>query len=238
MRAVITFHSLDDSGSVLSFAPKRFAKFVESLARAGVPIVSYPELLKRDAGIAITFDDGMRSVHDIALPVLREHRAPAHLFLTTGAVGRDNRWRSQPDHAPTFTMLDWGHVQACAAQGVLIESHTRSHPDLRALTAPEIAEECAAADEQIALRTGRRPRLFAYPYGLFDARVTAAVADRYEASFSTRMAYLGSHVDPTQVPRIDAYYLQERWIQDRLLTRVGRGYLDARGWIRRLRGIR
>jgi peptidoglycan/xylan/chitin deacetylase (PgdA/CDA1 family) len=238
MRAVVTFHSLDDGASVLSFSPRRFAHFIESLLLAKVPVVSYGELLDRDHGVTLTFDDGMRSVHDAALPILREHRLPAHLFLTTDAVGRDNRWRSQPARAPTYAMLDWKQVEACAGGGILVESHTRSHADLRTLSNDQIDEECVAADTEIEQRVGRRPRLFAYPYGLFDARVVAAVASRYEACFTTRMAYLGLDTDRSQAPRLDAYYLQNRWVHERLLTRLVRGYLDGRGWIRSLRGIR
>ena len=170
--------------------------------------------------------------------MLREHAVPAHLFLTTGSVGRDNRWRSQPGHAPVFPMLGWDEVQACAANGLLVESHTRSHADLRTLDDGQITDECAAADDEIAQHVGRCPRLFAYPYGLFDARVAAAVAGRYDACFSTRMAYIGERTHGADVPRIDAYYLRERWIQDRLLTWFGRAYLDGRGWIRKLRGTR
>lgn len=238
MRAVLTFHSLDDSGAVLSFAPKAFARLVTRLRADDIPIVSYPELLTRERGVTITFDDGMRSVHGHALPVLREHGVPAHLFLTTGSVGGDNRWPSQPEAAPAFAMLSWNEVTACARAGILVESHTHLHPDLRLLEAKAIADECAAADALIEARVGRRPRLFAYPYGQFDGRVAAAVNGRYEACFSTRMGYLDARPDPTQVPRIDAYYLQSPWVQDRLMSRLGRAYLTSRALIRQLRGIR
>jgi len=38
---------------------------------------------------ALTFDDGFQSVHDVALPLLREHALPASCFLATAAVGSD-----------------------------------------------------------------------------------------------------------------------------------------------------
>lgn len=34
--------------------------------------------------VAITFDDGYRSTHDLALPILREFKLPATVFVTTG----------------------------------------------------------------------------------------------------------------------------------------------------------
>lgn len=36
--------------------------------------------------VAITFDDGYRSTHDLALPILREFKLPATVFVTTGHI--------------------------------------------------------------------------------------------------------------------------------------------------------
>ena len=44
-RAVVTFHSIDDSGSVLSFAPRAFEQLIERLASSGTPVVTFDELL-------------------------------------------------------------------------------------------------------------------------------------------------------------------------------------------------
>jgi peptidoglycan/xylan/chitin deacetylase (PgdA/CDA1 family) len=38
----------------------------------------------------ITFDDGLQSVHDVALPILKRLGLPATVFLTTGFVGTDD----------------------------------------------------------------------------------------------------------------------------------------------------
>jgi len=42
--------------------------------------------------IAITFDDGYRSVHDLALPVLQEFGLPATVFVTSGHIGERDMW--------------------------------------------------------------------------------------------------------------------------------------------------
>jgi peptidoglycan/xylan/chitin deacetylase (PgdA/CDA1 family) len=237
-RAVVTFHALADDADVLSFAPQRFAQWVRSLVERRIPIVDYHTLLRTGHGVTLTFDDGMRSVVEHAAPVLHEHRVPAHLFLTTGAVGSDNAWPSQPAAAARHRMLTWDEVQRCADHGMLIENHTHSHPDLRTLPADAIAEECTRADDEIARRVGRKPRLFAYPYGQHDTRVRQALAQRYDACLTTRMGYLPTAPDATQVPRIDAYYLRWPWAQAHCLSPAGRAYLGLRGCIRWLRGTR
>jgi peptidoglycan/xylan/chitin deacetylase (PgdA/CDA1 family) len=237
-RAVVTFHALADDADVLSFAPQRFAQWLRSLVDDGVPIVDYATLLRSARGVTLTFDDGMRSVVEHAAPLLRELRVPAHLFLTTGAVGGDNAWPSQPAAAARHRMLSWDEVQRCAEHGLLIESHTHTHPDLRTLPADAIGAECTRADEEIERRIGRKPRLFAYPYGQFDARVRAVLAPRYDACFTTRMGYLPAAPDASQVPRIDAYYLRWPWAQAHCLSTAGRAYLGLRAGMRWLRGTR
>jgi peptidoglycan/xylan/chitin deacetylase (PgdA/CDA1 family) len=45
--------------------------------------------------VCITFDDGYRSTHDVALPILREFGFPATVFVTTGFVGEGSMWNDR-----------------------------------------------------------------------------------------------------------------------------------------------
>lgn len=45
--------------------------------------------------VCITFDDGYRSVHDLALPILRELRLPATVFVTSGYIGQGSMWNDR-----------------------------------------------------------------------------------------------------------------------------------------------
>lgn len=45
--------------------------------------------------VCITFDDGYRSVYDLALPVLKEFGLPATVFVTSGHVGSGNMWNDR-----------------------------------------------------------------------------------------------------------------------------------------------
>lgn len=45
--------------------------------------------------VCITFDDGYRSVHDLALPILQELKLPATVFVTSGFVGGGNMWNDR-----------------------------------------------------------------------------------------------------------------------------------------------
>lgn len=238
MRAIVTFHSVDESESVLSYPPALFCAFIEALLASDLPVCDLDTLLSNDnqRGIALTFDDGMRSVFKQALPVIRAHAIPAHLFLATAAVGRDNRWPGQPARAPRLEMLDWSEVEALHAAGVRIESHTHNHPDLRVLDDSAIDSECGMADRLIEQYLGRRPMYFAYPYGYHDARVRGCLRSRYRASVTTRLSVLGASDDRACLPRLDSYYLRAPWLYRHLDAPATRAYLAWRGVLRRLRG--
>ena len=69
MRAVLTFHRIDDGPGPLSYRPQRFRALLETLADGDIPVVDIPSLLDPSTtrGLALTFDDGYKSVHDVAL---------------------------------------------------------------------------------------------------------------------------------------------------------------------------
>ncbi|MCU6434133.1 polysaccharide deacetylase family protein [Undibacterium sp. Jales W-56] len=45
--------------------------------------------------VCITFDDGYRSTHDLALPILKEFNLPATVFVTTAYLGEGNMWNDR-----------------------------------------------------------------------------------------------------------------------------------------------
>jgi len=59
MRAIFTFHSIDDKDSVISYRPKYFSMLLEQLAARNIPVLDLGMLLKSGTrkGVAITFDD-------------------------------------------------------------------------------------------------------------------------------------------------------------------------------------
>lgn len=45
--------------------------------------------------VCITFDDGYRSIHDLALPILKKFNLPATIFVTTAYLGEGNMWNDR-----------------------------------------------------------------------------------------------------------------------------------------------
>ena len=186
--------------------------------------------------IALTFDDGMRSLHEHALPVLRDAEAPATVFLASDYVGQNNRWPSIPKYAPTMEMMSWAQVEDLHAAGWAVEAHTATHPDLRRLADDAIHEELQRGDQAIQARLGHRPEIFAYPYGYWDERVRAIAAHCYRYSVTAQMGVLPAHVhDPHRIPRLETYYFRAPEIHSRFGTLPFSAYLIARAMLRRLR---
>jgi peptidoglycan/xylan/chitin deacetylase (PgdA/CDA1 family) len=80
---------------------------------------------------------------------------------------------------------DWATICKHAGAGIDIGVHSATHRSLTTLSDAELAHEVVASRTLIHERTGIRPELFAYPYGIFDARVEAAVRDAgYVAAFA------------------------------------------------------
>lgn len=235
MRAVITFHSIDDQPGPLSYSPVGLKALLDALDEAGIPVLDLDELLGGKEGVALTFDDGISTVFTDAMPILRERKVPAHVFVITRWVGGDNRWPGQPADATPLDLMDWNQLEAIQAAGFRIEGHTASHPDLRTLSDEQIEAEMEEADAAIEQQLGRRPRYFAYPYGYHDSRVRAFAKNRYAGSFTTRLDYLNG-AERDAIPRLDAHYLRSPALVRALPARSAHAYIALRRQLRRLRG--
>jgi len=237
VRAILTFHSVDGSGSALSYPPKTFNRLLDALERSSIPILGLDSLLRPDTscGVALTFDDGIRTVFTEALPILRSHSAPAHLFLTTNSVGKTNRRPNQPRSTPVFEMLRWSEIEVLQGMGMRVEAHTASHPDFNQLSDAAIRAECESCDETILSRLGIRPRYFAYPYGRSNARVRAFTRSRYAGSLTTDLRMLRRQEDTAALPRLDAHYLRHELIFGNLRALHTSAFLAFRRALREFR---
>src|SRR5262245_49346607 len=96
---ILTYHHVadHDPGSpfdreIADATPEQFRRQVEALARYGTPI-GIDELLRALDGaplpknpVMVTFDDGYRSCHDVALPILRAVGVQATFFVSTSFI--------------------------------------------------------------------------------------------------------------------------------------------------------
>jgi peptidoglycan/xylan/chitin deacetylase (PgdA/CDA1 family) len=215
MRGILTYHSIDPSGSAISVGEDVFREQVRWLASGAVRVSSLDELLRLPPdvdAVALTFDDGYENFGTVAAPLLADHGLPVTLFVVTDRAGGTNAWagadHANGDRVPTLALLDWDAIGRLAEGGVALGSHTRTHPRLTGLRGAALAEEVAGSAERIAAMTGRRPVAFAYPYGSFDAAARDAVASAYALACTAELRPLRDDDDPHLLPRLDVYYFR------------------------------
>ncbi|MBD0290840.1 MAG: polysaccharide deacetylase family protein [Thermoleophilia bacterium] len=193
---ILMYHAIGEPGEPAArfVVPlPEFERQIAWLARGGFAVVALESALHafragaappRNA-VAITFDDGTRDLSTVARPVLERYGAPATAFVVTRAMGSSVGWTDQPGLAGR-SVLDWREALALEPL-VALAPHTCTHPSLPTLDDDTLAAELRGSREELEQRTGRPAELFAYPYGRYDARVVAAVAEAgFTAACSVR----------------------------------------------------
>lgn len=143
---------------------------------------------------AITFDDGYADNFDNALPVLKERRIPATVFLVSGSIDCDDETLTLPQ------------IRLMAESGMDFGSHTVSHPILREADDATLRREISGSRVELESRLGHTVDLFAYPKGKrlhFDDRVKRAVREAgYRAAFCTENGAIEPRSDRYELRRI------------------------------------
>lgn len=238
MKAILTYHSIDDSGSVISIAPDVFRHQIGWLAQHGPRVVGVQDLPGVEGpAIAITFDDAFVNFGETAWPILRDHGMPATLYVPTDHVGGKNAWSSDEAGIPQLPLLGWSALDRLVSQGVTIGSHTCTHPRLTLVGDGAVREELERSALQLENMLGVQPAGLAYPYGAWDARVAAAAAEVYEHACTTELRAVRPGEDRYRLPRVDAYYLRSHHTIEGWGTWGLRLYLGARAGARRCREL-
>ena len=239
MRAVITYHSIDPSGSAISISETEFRRHVRWMATSSVPVVPLNELLTVPAdadAIALTFDDAFQSFGEIALDLLSEQGFPSTLFVVSGKVGGTNTWELDAASSfPVLPLLDWSGIADAKEAGVTLGSHGRTHRALTALGQDELEAAVRGSLEDFQRELGVSPNAFCYPYGEVTTRERDAVARSYGLAVTAELRAVGSEEDPYTLPRLDAYYLRGRGRLESFGTPAFERYLKVRRRGRRLK---
>ena len=154
--------------------------------------------------VAITADDGHRSVYTDLFPRIRHHRLPVTLFIYPSAIS----------NAPYA--LTWAELQEMAASGLVdVQSHTYWHPNFKlekARRSPAdyrefVAMQLSRSMQVIEAQIGRPVDMLAWPFAIHDDELEAAATQAgYVAGF-----ILGNR---TALPGTDMLALPRFWISD------------------------
>ena len=238
-RAILTYHSLDASGAVISLRPEIFRQHIRSLLVQGIAVVSLEDILgprrseETQPAVALTFDDGFADFSPQAFPWLLQYAFPATVFLVSGYCGKTNDWPSQPPGLGGRALLGWSEIEELSRQGIEFGAHSVTHPDLTRLPLAAAREEILSSRKQIEDRVGRPVKTFAYPYGAESRPLRELVAEHFNRGCSTRLGYLRPDSPRESLERIDVYYLRNHFWFRRLFGAPMAGYLGLRATLRR-----
>ena len=155
----------------MAVAPATFQRQTEILAagRPTLPVISLDEAASclaeggtRHRSVVLTFDDAWADNHAHALEPLMASRLPSTIYVPSQLLGR-------PGYMTRSQLLEM------MAAGCAVGGHTRTHPDLRSCSDGQLEDEIRGGRLDLEDMLSAHVTSFAYPTGLYDARVVSAV---------------------------------------------------------------
>jgi peptidoglycan/xylan/chitin deacetylase (PgdA/CDA1 family) len=113
--------------------------------------------------VSFTFDDGLLSPYQNALPILKVAGFNAGFYIIT----------TEPTSGDSGYMT-WPQIKDLQSKGYEIGGHTRTHPFLSTLTPAQLTNEVSGSYSDL-MAQGITPKSFVYPYGDESSTVEAAV---------------------------------------------------------------
>lgn len=237
---ILTFHSVEDGGWLLSYPPYQFARLMRRLWADGWQCVGLDEVtgwIRTSAPLparsfAITFDDGYQSVYTAALPVLLDLQMTATVFVATG------EYPAAGDRFPSMagrSMLSWNELRELKQAGLAIGAHTVTHAELPNLSDREIERELRSSKETLEDGIGREVTSFAYPKGRYDSRSRAFASQFFKCACTDRFDFVHVDSDLFTLGRIDSYYLRNELETGLIFGRLSRVYVPGRRLLRAVR---
>lgn len=211
---ILCYHAVDPRWqSPLSVSPVDFRRHCRWLARHRT-VVSLPEAVQRidrrarvPAGLcSLTFDDGLCSVLEHALPALVDNGLSATVFLVAATLRSPPQKVDWVDELPpggvgTLTLAE---IEELAASGLDFGSHSYSHRDLTSLGEEECLRDLKEAKELLEDLLRRPVPFLAYPRGLHSETVrSAARRAGHTHAFGTARRRVAE--SPWAIPRMGIY---------------------------------
>jgi peptidoglycan/xylan/chitin deacetylase (PgdA/CDA1 family) len=150
-----------------------------------------PEIIAPDSGpmIALTFDDGWRSVYDVALPEMHRRGLVGTNYITTNFVDGWEGYISS-SHLPEFVTAGWE-----------IGAHSLDHDDLTTLPHDEMISNLLLPQMQLSNWIGQPITAFSTPYGNYND----AIIEQAQASYNTHVNAWGPYNGMNTVETFDPY---------------------------------
>lgn len=157
----------------------------------------------QQGAVVITFDDGLRNFYTQAMPILQAYQFPATMFVVSSFPGNSIIVPSDRK------FMSWSEIREVESSGIMIGSHTVSHPKLRNLKPRDVERELKDSKQAIENQLGRTINAFSYPYAfpeqdvVFQGRLREyVIAAGYGHGVTTVLGSVHETSDRYFLPRI------------------------------------
>jgi len=208
------YHRIAPEGAAATsrwrLVPEVFEQQLSALREAGcysVGLDAWRQAAWRRQGlkghpVLLTFDDGYTDFADYAWPLLQRYGFTAVLFVVADRIGGTADWAAmRPEALP---LLGWPELRRLAREGVIIGSHSATHPELTGLDPATAVHEMARSRAVLLRGLGAPVDTIAYPHGAQDAIVRhLAGACGYTFGFTCEPGISGFDDGLLALPRIE-----------------------------------
>lgn len=159
---ILCYHSIGQTEwGVNDVTPQQFRRQLETALDAGFNFVPASEIVRTGGGpkdLAITFDDGLKTVLTHAAPVLKDLGLPWTFFPVS-------EWSEGRHGFSDDAVLTWRDIETLLATGAEMGSHSATHPQFNDIGVNQMVDELAGSRDLFAKRLGFAPETFAIPFG-------------------------------------------------------------------------
>ena len=215
----LAYHSVAPEGpTYLTVSAELFERQLATLADRGLRCGDLATLEGIAAGrtvepsVFLTFDDGFLNNYETVLPMLRERRMKAFVFVLPPLVdhGSPLVWPEVAEDAErypaTMRSVDWSMLGEMKEGAFEVGSHTLTHPHLPDLDDEALRHELWESRALVKARLGSCDTI-AYPFGEWSPRVAQAAAEcGYSFAFSLPTTHGQRTAGAHSIPRVNVDY--------------------------------
>ncbi len=165
----------------------KFTQQMDELLRWTKPIAINEINTEKPIGrySAITFDDGLVSVQENALPVLAKRNIPATLFVPSGCLGKYPPWLDKETKGYRDTVMTAAQLNNLDKNLVMIGSHCLTHHNLLQISKEEARKEIFQSKIELEDILNTQVETISFPHGAFNrTHIDLALQAGYRQAFS------------------------------------------------------
>lgn len=160
--------------------------------------------------IVLTFDDGHKSIYELAFPIMQQYQYPGVNFIPTGWI----------NNAGTLNLQE---IRLMESAGWETGGHTVTHANLTTIPIDSALVEISYNYKQL-IELGLTHRCFALPAGHSNPEVDIIIKEYFDI---TRTSYNERYNFPLNKDRLGYYQVQDNDDENSLLMRVTHGIAEG-----------